>query len=366
MGPSIKRALGEGFRAAARSWAGLGFFAGALLLVLIVSLIAIVSTRPPARQFPTPEESLAVPQTPATAPSPTTSAAPPAAPTPEAAPPSPSGDVNLFNQLETTQPPAASEPVAPAAAAPASETAPPAPALPAVNAAQARADEQERAMREWLGRAWPVIAVALLFMLAANVWLSGGQIAYLNAQLGHPPAKLSVFWQEGTRAFGRLLGAEALSMLAGAVLVLLLALAMGALSPLPPAVRNVFGFLMLAVLLVVGVWLVVRLSFWFITVVVDGVGPVAGLKASWRATRGRWLKTAGLGLLVGFLSFGVSLVFRLIEWLGSLIGGSAAVMLGAAGALAGLVASLYVGFVALAAFVQFYRDAKGSATASTA
>ena len=348
MEPRIGRALGDGFRAANRSWAGLGFFAGVLLLVTVSSLIAIASTRPPARQLPLPAERLA-PQAPVAAPAPTTTqTAPPATP--------PAAEVNLFNQLETTQPP-----TAPSADAP-SPAAQPAPVLPAADAATSgRTDEQERAFREWLGRAWPVVAVAVLLMLAANVWLSGGQIAYLDAQLSHPPAKLSVFWQEGTRAFGRLLGAWAMFMLAATVLIVLLALAVGALSSLPQAVRSASGFLVLAVLLIVGVWLAVRLSFWFIAVVVNGVGPVASLKVSLSATKGRWLKTAGLGLLVALLSIGVSLVFRLVEGLGNLIGGSAAVVLGVAGSLLGLVASLYVGFAALAAFIRFYRDVSGQA-----
>jgi hypothetical protein len=352
MGPSIGRALSEGFRAANRSWAGIGFFAGVLLLVTVISLITIASTRPPARQFPLEDKYLDVN---ALTPAPTAPpAAPPAAPAPEATPPSPSGDVNLFNQLETTQPPPAS-----AAAETPSPVAQPTPLLPATDTAAERTDEQERA--DWLGRAWPVVAAVFLLMLVANVWLSGGQIAYLAARVSHQPAKLSVFWQEGTRVFGRLLGTWGLMMGAGAALLLVLALLGAALSPLPEGVRKVLGVLLVSALLAVGIWLVVRLSFWFIAVVVDRVGPVAGLKASLRATQGRWLKTAGLGLLVALISIGVSLAFGLVEGLGNLIGGGAAVVLGVAGNLAGLVASLYIGFAALAAFIQFYRDVKGQA-----
>lgn len=347
MGPSIGRALSEGFRAANRSWAGIGFFAGVLLLVTVISLITIASTRPPARQFPVREEESVIAPAPAVPPSPASEATPPAA----------SGDVDLFNQLETTQPPPA-----PAAAETPSPVAQPAPPLPATETAAERADERARA--DWLGRAWPVIAAVLLLMLVANVWLSGGQIAYLAARVSHQPAKLSMFWQEGTRAFGRLLGTWGLMMGAGAVLLLALALLGAALSPLPEGVRKVLGVLLVLALLAVGIWLVVRLSFWFIAVVVDRVGPVAGLKASLSATQGRWLKTAGLGLLVALISIGVSLVFGLAEGLGNLIGGGAAVVLGVAGNLAGLVASLYIGFAALAAYIRFYQDVKGSATAS--
>jgi hypothetical protein len=354
MEPSIGRALSDGFRAANRSWAGIGFFLGTLLLMTVISLVAIASTNPPAPPVPGAESPAApvpvAPTPPAVEPPASTSAA-------DSAPPAASGEVNLFNQLETAQPPVAPAAVPQLAASdPVSASAAP--------AAVAQTDEQTRAFREWFGRAWPLALFILLLMLVMNVWLSGGQIGYLAAQVSHQPAKLSALWQEGTRAFGRLLGAWALLMGAGAALLLVLALLASLLSPLPQGVRGVLGVVVLLAALAAGAWLVVRLAFWFIAVVVDRVGPMAGLKASWRMTQGRWLKTAGLGLLVGLISIGVSLIFGLVEGLGRLIGGWAAVGLGLVGNLAGIVASLYIGFAALAAFIRFYQDVKGQAAAS--
>ena len=353
MGPSIRRALSEGFRAANRSWAGIGFFGGTMLLVTVASLFAIAATNPPAPPRPA-QEGAAVP-------SPTTPAAPavepPAStPAPASASPAATGDVNLFNQLDTTQPLAVPADATPPSAAAST----PAPAA----SAQAPANEQEQAFRAWVGRAWPLVLFIILVILVVNVWLSGGQIGYLAAKVNGQPAPLALFWQDGGRAFGRLLGAWALMMGAGAAFLLILALASALLASLPEGVRRVLGWLVLLTLGAAGVWLLVRLSFWFIAVVVDRVGPVAGLKASLRATKGRWLRTAGLGLLIGLISLGVSLGFGLVEGLGNLIGGAAAVALGLTGNLAGLVASLYIGFAALAAYIKFYQDIK-TAVSST-
>lgn len=354
MGPSIGRALSEGFRAANRSWAGIGFFMGTLLLVTVIGFFAVVSTNPPAPPLPSAEG----PAAPApAAPTPPPAEPPASTPAADSALPAASGEVNLFNQLETTQPPAAPEAASePAASDPASVS-----ALPDDGAQQA---EQERALGQWFGRTWPLLLFVLLLLLAANVWLSGGQIGYLAARVGNQPAKLSVFWQEGTRAFGRLLGAWGLFMGSGAVLLLALALLAMLLSPVPQGVQIVLGVILVLLAAAAGLWLAVRLSFWFIAVVVDRIGPVAGLKASWRATRGRWLKTLGLSVLLLLISIGASLVFGLVEGLGNLIGGWAAVALGLAGRLAGIVASLYIGFAALAAFIRFYQDVKGQAAAS--
>ncbi len=357
MEPRIGHAFSEGFRAANRSWVGIGFFAGTLLLVTVVSLFAIASTHPPTPSFPL-EGRAAVPAPAVELPT----------PTPARAPSATTGDVNLFNQLDATQPPAA--PAATtlpptAASAPSQTTSDQAPASAAPpDAVRTQPDEQERAVREWFGRAWPLVLLIMLVMLVVNVWLSGGQIGYLAARVSHQPAKLSLFWQQDARAFGRLLGAWALMMGAGMAALLILALASALLAPLPEGVRRVLGWLVLLGLAVAGVWLLVRLSFWFIAVVIDRVGPVAGIKASLRATKGRWLKTAGLGLLIGLISIGVTLVFGLVEGAGNLIGGPAAVTLGLVGTLSRLVASLYIGFAALAAYIRFYQDVKGQPAAS--
>ena len=346
MEPRIGSALSAGFRAANRSWAGIGFFGGTMLLVTVVSLFAIAATNPPALR-PAGEEPAALPAPAVPAPAapavePSVSPAAPA-PAPDSAPPAAASDVNLFNQLET-----ASQP----------------PAIPA-DTAPPPADEHDRAVRAWLGRVWPLALFIVLVMLAVNVWLSGGQIGYLAARINGQPAPLALFWQEGARAFGRLLGAWALMMGSGIAVLLVLALASALLAPLPEGVRRVLGWLVLLALGAAGAWLLVRLSFWFIAVVVDRVGPVAGLKTSWRATKGRWLKTAGLGLLIGLISVGVSLAFGLVEGLGNLIGGAAAVVLGVGANLTGLVASLYIGFAALAAYIRFYQDVKGQGAASS-
>lgn len=348
MGPSIRRSLSEGFRAANRSWAGIGFFTGVLLLVTVVSLMAIAASNPPTPPLPGEEgPTAAVP----VAPTPVAVEPPATTPAEERAPAVANSEVNLFNQLETTQPPAApTDATQPVASAPAQATTVP-------PDAGAQLAEQERAFREWFGRAWPLMFLVLVVLLVVNAWLSGGQIGYLAARVSHQPAKLSLFWEEGTRAFGRLLGAWILLIVVGILVTVLVG---SLLTLLPPVIGVVFSVLTRLVFMAASAWI----SLWFIAVVVDRVGPIAGLKTSLRVTKGRRLKTAGLGLLIGLIFIGLWLVFALIMLLSNAIGGVVAATLFVTGSLAGSIASLYLGFAALAAYIRCYQDMKGQVAAS--
>lgn len=341
---SIVGAIREGFRVANRSWAGIGFFAAALGLVTLTSIGVIVVTNPPVPAVPGRAETEPIP--------PATDAAAPGAEAPAPG----TQDVNLFDQLETTQPRQAPSAEAPAPVPPAETV------IPDIGAAGE--SENAQAVRDWLGRSWPAVAFVVLLILCANIWLSGGQIGYLARKLSGQAAKLSVFWQEGTAAFPRLLSGWGLLMLSAVVMLLALALVGAAMRPLPDALANFLGLLILVVLAVIGAWLVIRLSFWFIAIVVDRVGPLAGLKASWRVTKGRWWKVAGLALLIAVMSLVISLPFGLIEGLSQAIGGPVGVVLGALANIAGLVASLYVGFAALTAYIRLYQDLKAQPVVS--
>ena len=372
MGPRIKRSIAEGFRAANRSWLGIGFFAAGLAAVTVLSIGLILATKPPPELFEEPVEPAAAlptidlmesafaqepegaasPEEPAAQPEETPAATEPApamepaaqpAGEPEAAGTAPApfdaGEANLFEELEGADEFTLPEPNA---------------APPDVTADDARV----RVIGQWFGRAWPLLLIALLLAAAGNVWLSGGQISYLAKQVSAQRAPVSEFWVAGSRAFLPLIGAWALSLAVAAAVVGVLALVAALLAILPEAARAVLGTLVAVGLLIGFVWLVVRLSFWFIAIVVEGVGPIAGLKASFRASRGRWWRLTGLGLLMVLLSYVASLPFALLGWLGSRIGGGAGVALGLAGNVGGILMSLYVGFVMLAAYLRFYADTK--------
>ena len=355
MGPRIKRSIVEGFRAANRSWLGIGFFAAGLLAITVAAIGLVMVTNPPPELFEDRpgigarlEEPLAFAQE-----GETPEAAAPAADT---ATDTEAEEPTLFDQLET---PEAAEP------APASTGEGAADLLDELEEAVAPAaapdgEARARVIGQWFGRAWPVLLIALLLAFAGNVWLNGGQIGYLAKQVTAQHAAVSEFWVAGSRAFLPLIGAWTLSLLGMAGAVAVLALVGVALAALPEAARAVLGALIGLGFLAGFVWLIVRLAFWFIVVVVERAGPVAALKASFKVSRGRWWRLVGLGLLMVLVSYAAWVPFGLLEWVGTLIGGGAAVALGLVGNVGGIVVSLYVGFVALAAYLRFYEDAKSA------
>ena len=355
MGPRIKRSIVEGFRAANRSWLGIGFFAAGLLAITVAAIGLVMVTNPPPELFEERpgigarlEETLAFAQE-----GETPEAAAPAADT---ATDTEAEEPTLFDQLET---PEAAEP------APASTGEGAADLLDELEEAVAPAaapdgEARARVIGQWFGRAWPALLIALLLAFAGNAWLNGGQIGYLAKQVTAQHAAVSEFWVAGSRAFLPLIGAWALSLLGMAGAIAVLALVGTGLAALPEAARAVLGALIGFGFLAGFIWLIVRLAFWFIAIVVERIGPIAALKASFRVSRGRWWRLVGLGLLMALVSYAAWVPFGLLEWVGTLIGGGAAVALSLVGNVGGIVASLYVGFVALAAYLRFYEDAKSA------
>lgn len=359
MEPSIGRSIGEGFRTANKSWPGIGLVAGSWVVVGLFVILAVMLTRVPDELFrqppaaSTPEEAAIT--------EPTPPAAPPAAET-TATPPMEDATAtdqpaDLFQQMAKTEEIDVSEPAT--AAATAADT--------ASQAAQREERAQyERAMDDWFKRAWPMLLFCVLVVIAANIWINGGEIGYLAQRIKTQQARLSDFWKAGAHSFIALIGASLLGLLvigAGALVVGLLVMAGGAF---PDAARGILVVLGVLFMLVAFVWIAVRLSFWFVAIVADGVGPIAGLTASLRASRGRWWRLAGLGILMALISYGIWLPFGLIEWAGNFIGGAAALVLGIFSNICAVLASLYMGFVTLAAYIRFYEDAKSAGTSASA
>ena len=206
-----------------------------------------------------------------------------------------------------------------------------------------------------------MLLIAILLFIAANVWLTGGQIAYVGKLVTVGSTRVAESWTTGLKIFSSLLGAWCLAVFGVGALALLIALLSFLMSLVanaaPKWVSAPVGVLIGLALFVGMIWLGVRLLFWFVAIVLDGAGPVAGLKASWRATRGRWWHVAGLGLAVIALSFAISGVFGLLERAGGALGtaGNMLVMLSNVG---GIIANLWLGFWVTAALVQYYADAK--------
>ena len=349
MEPRIGQSLIEGFRAASRSWAAIGVLIGCWIVVFLIAVICIVLTNPPAELFQERTPAVAIPAAPAGEP-------PQAREAPEA-------ETDLFAQLAQApmEPASASPDAAVPAAAAASE---PGPAAPEPAEGQAR-----RVVTQWFGRAWPMLLICFLLVMAANLWLTGAQIGYLAKRVSGGPAPLSEFWRSGTRAFGALLGA---TLVFGLVMVVL-ALVLGLISWLfallgtvaPKALVGVLSVIVGLGMAVGFVWLLVRaVSFWFIAVVVDQVGPVAGLKAGLRVTRRRFWRVLGLGLLVLLISYGVWLPFVVLEWLSTSLGGGLGEVGRLLSNLLGGLASVFVGFAVSAAFIRFYQEARAGSPAA--
>lgn len=341
MTPGIGRSVKEGFRAANRSWVGMGVVAGlsvgiALIIVVVagVSFFMTVSPAELARETPAPEAVAApAPETP-----PETQQAAPEATTSEtdAAP------TDVFNELTT-----------------ADDVAPP---VQDVTAGQA--EDTDRLFREWLQRAWPVLLLVALLAVAAFTWLYGGQIGYLAQRVTTQQASLSTFWAAGGRAFGPLVGASLLGLLVFGggflVVVLLTGVVASVAGPTPHWALVTVAVLFYLTLFIGWVWLSIRLAFWFISIVVDRLGPLAGLRTSFRATRGRWWKVFWLSGLLGLIGIGVWLPFGLLEAVGNMVGGRAGPFISIISSLLNGVANLYVGFAYTAALIRFYEDTKSA------
>jgi hypothetical protein len=319
MAPAIGRSLKQGFQVANRSWAGMGIYAGGWVIVFAVAFLGFLLSGAPQEAF----------------------------------------------QAPAVRAPAAAAPAAvPDVAAPTDAAAVPAPADAAVDPAPPAqpTTAQQAAMAEWIGRAWPLLAVLVLVVIAASTWLYAGQIGYLAARVRGEPATVATFLSSASRAFGLLLASSLLMLVAVAGVGLVVVLIGAVLSALPSAVAGVLG----AVLLVAGVaaitWVMVRAAFWFIAVVADARGPVAGLRASLAATRGKWWNTCGLLVVLFAMAISVLVVLNLLGGLGEILGGGVGTVLQVLVALAQvLLLNLYLGFVFIAASIRFYEDAKAPA-----
>ena len=306
MTPSIGRSIREGFRAANRSWAGIGFFAASWCVTLVIVVGGVVLTRPPK-----------------------------------------TGDV------------AAPAPSSAATQAPNSpETASPAQPRPT--------DEQQRLVGEWIGRAWPILLLCVLLFVGVSLWLYGGQLGYLAKRLSGEPTRVSEFWTAGSRTFGSLLVAFllALLMIAGAALGIILLVWAGDLlsRALPGWLLILLGVIAWGGALFGLLWLGIRLVFWSVAVVLDRLSALAGFRASFRVTRGYGWKILGFVLLLGAINFGAQMVFRALQALGLILGGTGALALIAIVFVANLVAFFYLNFATLAAQVRYYQDAKSTPT----
>ena len=381
MAPSIGRSIQQGFRYANRALLGMALLAGCWLVISFLWQLALNASGFPTEELQAVDEELRQLATQASAPpavTPVETLAPSETPAaPEAQPPAESPTVDAGapaaqarEQSAAEEPSAASElPAQPSEPAPALEEPvdvqiPLAPATPD-RAEQRRLAEQERVeiLQDWFADAWPGLLAVLLLTVGLGLWLEGGQVGYLGqiAQTGR--GSVAEFWRSGLRAFGPLavtvlfsLLAVLLALLVGALVVALA----GALGPVAGAIIT----LILTVALVGGwLWVMVRTVFWPTAIVVDRLGPVTAFKTTWRSTRGRWWKLAGLGALLLAIFFGVGIVVGILDVIAQAIGGPIGTAIAWAGAILEFAGNIYLGFVSAGAVIRFYLDTKHASAA---
>lgn len=308
MNPSISKALKDGFSAANKGWLGILFYAGCWIVAALIGLGILLLSAPPVKTL-----------------------------------------VDEAAKMRQEAPvPAEKETAAPAEK---SEEA----ALPDLS------PEAEEKIGKWLQKGWPFLVLAVLFLLAAGLWLYAGQIGYLAKLVRGEPASFLDILASGLQTFLPALGAALLSLLIFG-LPLLLAAGLGIpLAPLLPrwltvAVLTLFTLLFAAA----SVWLGVRLFFWFTAVLADRLGPVEAFKASLGLTQGRWGWTFLFALILTLIPVGVDMIFRLLQWLGSLAGGVVGGIFTVVFTLASLAVGIWLPFFSAASTVQFYDEAKRS------
>lgn len=361
MEPSIGRSIRHGFRYANRAVLGMALLAGCWLVVSGLWQLTLGATGFPSEELQAVEEELQQSAQESAQPA----EAPPAAATPDATPETPQQPESTEQQPAGSEPTAQTpEPTQPAEAEPADTAPTPPPAAPDPEE-RARLAEQERVeiLQDWFADAWPALLGVFLLTVGLGLWLEGGQLGYLSQIAQTERGSVKEFLASGLRAFVPLLGTVFLSLLALAVVILLAVLVIALAGALGPAVGGIITMVLAAVGIVGWLWIMVRTVFWPTAIVLDRLGPIAAFKATWRNTRGRWWKLAGLGALLLLIFFGVGIVVGILGMLGA-VGGPVGVALGWLAAILEFVANTYLGFVSAGAVIRFYLDAKAAQGAS--
>lgn len=223
-------------------------------------------------------------------------------------------------------------------------------------AATVEANRRAEITLNWMAGAWPMILIALLGYFAGSFWLQAGQISYMSSMIRDSQTSISTFWIGANRAVLPLCLASLLVLgiyaVGGALVIAFFSL----LGVLPGFLAVTLGILFTLSLMVGLAWLTVKLIFWFVCIVANGLGPVAGLKASFRATKGAWWRVCGLMAALSGIFFGVSLVIGIFGQLGGALGGGTSIVVSLLAMALNMVTGLYFGFFSIGALVQGYTD----------
>lgn len=308
--PSVTGAIRDGFKAANKSWAGMGVYAAAWAVLIAVSAGGLMLTNPPQEIF--------------------------------------EGEEAGMLDVATSDEAVADVGEAGDAAGPVGDD-------------EGLRDQQ---IIDWLARAWPVALLCALALLLGSAWAQGGQLGYVAGALNGQP-RVADFWAAGKTAFRAVLAAMALMLAADAALRIvngmLDALFDAMATSAPQALLAVLALVLTIATLVPLIWLTIRVSFWFPAIVVGRLGPIAALKSSFQATRGRWWRVAGLRGLMLAIAFGAVLAYMALVALGTLLGEAIGGIVLVLGTIGLLVILLYGSFAFAAADIRYYEQARHAA-----
>lgn len=301
--PGIRRSIRQGFRAANQSWWGLGFVIGLSAVALVLVAAGIKATHPPKAAWGAFLQVGRIADRGVTA---------------ETFFTSPGKDKNLRDQLT----------------------------------------EEGQAAVDWLKQAWLMLLICVAGFFAVSIWLKAGMIRYLAKHISAQETRISECWEGAglLKICGALLMVKGLLTLGLPCVALAFSIASALiLSSFKLLDEKGFVSVFLMILVLGGpVWYLLRASFSDIAVVVDQLGPIAGLRASFRNTQGRWLQVFGLHLVALLIYSSVELFILLLSTMTSFLGGFFMWIM----RVSMLLVTFYLSLVTQAAFIQFYEDTK--------
>ena len=225
-------------------------------------------------------------------------------------------------------------------------------------AASQNMDQIRKAFVPWLSRIWPALLVSGLLVVVSGVWIYCGQVSYLAKLIREGSAQISEFWAGPIRTLVPVFLAGLLSIGILGALVAAIASVAALLSQISRPFAWVFASLSVIVAIGLLIWLGVRLSFCYISIVADRLGPISGLWASFKITKGHWWYTFGFFVVIALISFAVGAGFQILVRGTGKMDSWSGLILGVPAALLSVGINLYMNFFKLASKICFYNGLK--------
>lgn len=237
-----------------------------------------------------------------------------------------------------------------------------------VAAGEEKTQAQQESIVEWFPVLGPFMFILIILFLVLWTWIYGGLLGYLAQKLRKNQTGMREFLHYGSHAFGRVLSAYILFfcvIFGGGFLGIFLPFSTlwdSSAATILGSILKIIAILAALAVFLFLVCFVLRSPFWFIAVVADGEGPIAGLKKGFSLSRGHLRKLFELALLLFLIQVAIHVVFFIVQaiigvlssmpWAGfSSIARVLALMVNISGQWVG---SVYMTAVSVAAFIHLY------------